>query len=168
MQTTQVRNLNGQRQELNLTVSFVKGFLGTQKVNTIKRKNTTVQPNATQAIESKTGKKKSNQHGKEVLAHMRHTEGGLRKIQNEWHILKQDDMLGSETQKAHTPLKIGKSFVKSLITNVLLVGKTKNLPKTILNHYQKVEAIIFQTYNLSVGIVIVGNGKLTSTRTLIY
>lgn len=92
----------------------------------------------------------------------------LQLTKGEYLILRLVDMLEKEMQKVHILLRSGKNYVKSLIKNVLNARKKLNLQKTILNHYQKVERIIYQIFNHYVGLVIVENGKLTFTRTQNY
>jgi hypothetical protein len=166
MEIIQKNNQSGQKQGLNLIVNFVKNYLGNQEVSMQKRKSIIAQHYVTLKTEKKIGNQKNKIHGKVELLHTKLIEDGLRKTQNVCHISKHEGMQEKRMPKALTLLRIGKSYVNSLITNVLNVYKLRNLPKTILNHYQKVGVITFQTYSHFVGIVIVENGKLTFMRTL--
>ena len=79
---------------------------------------------------------------------------------NELHISRHDDMQGKETQKVLTLLRNGRNLKTDMGTNVFTAINARNLPKTILSHYQKGGAIISPISNLFVAPAIVGSGRL--------
>ena len=164
MATIQDKSPNGQKQEKKSNAIFAVFYFG--KVNQKRKeiKDTSVLLNAMDYSEKKNCRKKNTTTGKEVSLHIKHTDGGSKNIPNEWHILKQDDMLGKEMQRGRILLKNGKNFAKNIIGDVLNVIRKRSSPKTTLNHFQKKAQIIFQIFSHFVGRVIVGNGNSTRTQ----
>lgn len=105
------------------------------------------------------GNPKNSLAGGAVSLPMNHTGIGLKRILREWHILKQEDTQERKTLKAHTLWRNGKILKTNLTTGVLTVKKTKNLLKTILFLWRKAVRTIYQTFSLSVEVVIVGSGN---------
>ena len=87
---------------------------------------------------------------------LKDTENHIRK---EFHILRREDMQERKMPKVHIHLKNGRTLSRNLITSVLIAKKAKSLLKTISFLYQKMEQIIFQTFNHCVVVVIAANGK---------
>jgi hypothetical protein len=80
-------------------------------------------------------------------------------IQREFHILKQEDTHDKKMQRGVIPLKNGKNLKANLVINVLSANLRNHLRKTILNHYQKVEQIIYQTSSHYAVVAIAASGR---------
>jgi len=144
---------------LSSFVTTVRKIIKKNNLILLKLKDIFVQLNVIQIIARKLCNQVNIIVGKAGLPIMKHIEGGLKDILNEWHISKPEDMQEKETQKVHTLLKSGKNLKGSLKINVLFAGLKDRLLKTISNLFRWEEQITSQISSHCVGIVIVGSGR---------
>lgn len=159
MWTIQDKNQNGQKQDYNSSVIIVLPNFGKDEVRRKRTSDIIAQWFVTPKIEKKIGNPKNSRVGVVGLHPTKLIGGGLRKILNEWHTLRLEDMPESGMQKDSILLKNGKNFAESSNGNAAVVRRKRNLPKTTSNLFRSVEQIISRTSNPFVARVIAGNGK---------